>query len=150
MTRAAMIVQHMMNNDAYSQWLGIEVQKVEPGSALLSMTVREEMTNGFGIAHGSICFALSDSALAFAANGHGRMAVSIDTSIRHLAPAGVGDRLTALAVEKHLGNKTASYEVEIHNQTNKARQPFHRYSVSQISRMGSRFLDQPKKIFRQH
>ena len=69
MDKAAHIVRHMMENDAFSQWLGIEVVANSAGSAVLKMTVREEMTNGFGIAHGGITYSLADSALAFASNG---------------------------------------------------------------------------------
>ncbi|HRN99099.1 MAG TPA: PaaI family thioesterase, partial [Flavobacterium sp.] len=78
------IVNKMFENDAFSRWLGISVDEIQAGRAVLSMTIRPEMTNGFGIAHGAITYAIADSALAFAANGHGRQSVSIDTSINHI------------------------------------------------------------------
>jgi len=116
-TQASAIVERMMQKDAYSKWLGITILFCKPGIVHLSLTVRAEMTNGFGIAHGGICYALSDSALAFAANGHGRMAMSIDTSIRHFEAVKAGDLLTAKTKELQLGHKTANYEVTITNQT---------------------------------
>ena len=76
----------MLENDHYSQWLGIERLGETPGTCQLKMTVRKEMLNGFGIAHGAITYALADSALAFASNSHGRHAVSVETSISHLLP----------------------------------------------------------------
>ncbi len=103
----------MFENDAFSKWLGISVDEVTAGHALLSMTIRPEMTNGFGIAHGSIAFALADSALAFASNGHGRQSVSIDTSINHFESLKAGDTITAMAREQSLKNKFAFYVVEI-------------------------------------
>jgi acyl-CoA thioesterase len=62
------IVHKMFDNDAFSKWLGIVVEEISEGKCVLSMTIRKEMTNGFGIAHGGITYSLADSALAFAAN----------------------------------------------------------------------------------
>jgi acyl-CoA thioesterase len=103
----------MLSNDAFSQWLGISLIAVSPGSCELSMQVREEMTNGFNIAHGGITYSLADSALAFAANGYGIQAVSIETAIAHTQPLNAGDIITAIATEKHRGKKTGIYEVSV-------------------------------------
>lgn len=111
--RAQSIVQHMMENDAYSRWLGIEVIAVAPGSCTLELTIRTEMTNGFAIAHGGITYALADSALAFASNGYGQQAVSLETAISHTKTLAVGDLIVAKATEINRGNKTALYEVRI-------------------------------------
>lgn len=107
------IVHKMFDNDAFSQWLGISVDETAAGKSVLSMTIRPEMTNGFGIAHGSITYALADSALAFASNSHGRQSVSIDTSINHIESLKAGDRITAVATENALKNKFGFYTVEI-------------------------------------
>jgi len=107
------IVSKMFDNDAFSQWLGISVDEVSAGKSVLSMTVRDEMTNGFGIAHGSITYALADSALAFASNSHGRQSVSIDTSINHIESLKTGDQIVAVATENALKNKFGFYTVEI-------------------------------------
>jgi acyl-CoA thioesterase len=48
------VVSHMMNNDFFSQWLGIEVLEIKEGYSRIKMTVRKEMVNGFGIVHGGI------------------------------------------------------------------------------------------------
>jgi acyl-CoA thioesterase len=111
--RAQAIVGHMMANDAYSQWLGIEVVLVAPGTCTLRLTVRPEMTNGFAIAHGGITYALADSALAFASNGYGAQAVSLETSISHTKPLFAGDVIEAHATEINRGNKTGLYEVRV-------------------------------------
>ena len=116
MKEAADIVQHMMENDAFSQWLGIQVLEARPGYCHLKMTIREEMTNGFGIAHGGIAYSLADSALAFASNGHGQHALSIDTSIAHTQAAQAGQSLTATAQEKSLTRKTGLYDVTVKDQ----------------------------------
>ena len=109
------IVGRMMARDAFSQWLGIEVAEVAPGHSLLYMELRPEMCNGFGIAHGGIAYSLADSALAFAANGHGRMALSAKTSIAHLQQVRAGERLSAKCTEINAGHKLAHYHIEIRN-----------------------------------
>ena len=112
---ARAIVDHMMRNDAFSAWLGIEVIEAAPGEAFLAMTVREEMTNGFGIAHGGITYSLADSALAFAANGGGVQSLSVETSIHHLAPVKTGDQLQARATQISETRKTGLYQIDITN-----------------------------------
>jgi len=116
MNNAKKIVGQMFENDAFSKWLAIEVVEVKEGCCELKMTIREEMTNGFKIAHGGITYSLADSALAFASNSHGRKSVSVETSISHTKQCLVGDVLTAKAVEKSITNKIAIYEITITNQ----------------------------------
>ena len=79
------IVQAMLDNDAFSQLLGMEIKELELGFCQLSCLVSEQTTNGFQIAHGGLTYSLADSALAFAANTYGFQCVSIDTQISHLA-----------------------------------------------------------------
>lgn len=112
------VVDTMYANDYFSQWLGIERVKVEPGHCILKMKVKKEMLNGFGIAHGGITYSLADSALAFASNSHGRKAVSIETSISHTEPVKENDILTANAEEVKLSNKIGIYSIIITNQNN--------------------------------
>jgi acyl-CoA thioesterase len=107
------IVEHMYNGDAFSQWLGIRRLSESPGSCTLEMTVRAEMVNGFGIAHGGITYALADSALAFASNAHGRKAVSIETSINHLKPVFPNDILTAIAEESSVSKRIGVYHIRV-------------------------------------
>jgi acyl-CoA thioesterase len=112
---AGRIVARMMEQDAFSQWLGIEVLKVAPGACVLRMTVRPEMYNGFKVTHGGITYCLADSALAFASNSHGIQAMSIETSISHTRPVKAGDVLTATAEEKSRSNRIAVYHVGVVN-----------------------------------
>ena len=109
----------MFENDPFSQWLGIECLEVEAGQCRLKMKVRDEMLNGFGIAHGSITYALADSALAFASNGHGKHCVSIDTQISHILPCKSGDEIIAEAKEIQRSKSLARYDIHIKNQDEK-------------------------------
>jgi len=118
-TLAQKVVNKMYDNDWFSQWLGIERVLVEEGKCVLKMTVRKEMLNGFAILHGGITYSLADSALAFASNSHGRMSVSIETSISHMESCKEGDVITATAEEISLSNKIARYSISVSNQENK-------------------------------
>lgn len=117
--QAKRIVDAMYTNDPMSQWLGIERLQDGPGISVLRMTVRKEMLNGFGIAHGGIAYSLADSALAFSSNAHGVQAVSIETAISHVAQARENDELTTRVVEKSLTPRTGLYHVDVLNQEGK-------------------------------
>lgn len=108
------IVNTMMAKDYFSQWLGIDVLEVKEGYSKLQMTVREDMLNGFGIAHGGITYSIADSALAFASNSHGQKAVSVETSISHTISLKAGDVIIAEAIEEHCSNKIGIYTVKIY------------------------------------
>jgi acyl-CoA thioesterase len=110
------VVDHMMQHDLFSQWLGIEVLDVQEGKSRIKMKVRKEMINGFGIVHGGIAFSLADSAFAFACNNRNNLSVALDTSINFTKPVKVGDELTAEAREMHNGRSTGIYHIEIRNQ----------------------------------
>jgi acyl-CoA thioesterase len=112
------VVDYMMGQDAFSRWLGIEVLEIGEGYAKIRMTVRSEMMNGFGIAHGGIAFSLADSAFAFACNSRNNLSVALDNSINFLKPAMAGDILTAEATELHNGRSTGLYQIKIFNQHN--------------------------------
>ena len=107
------IVNKMYNNDPFSKWLGIKIESVSKGNCILSMVIKKDMLNGFGIAHGGITYSIADSALAFAANSHGKQSVSIDTSINHIEILKEGDKIIAIATEESLKNRFAFYKIEI-------------------------------------
>ena len=113
--KPADVVAHMMKNDLFSQWLGIEVLEIKEGYSRIKMTVRAEMINGFGIVHGGIAFSLADSAFAFACNNRNNLSVALDTAINFLKPVHVGDDLTAEAKEMHNGKSTGLYHITISN-----------------------------------
>ncbi len=110
------VVSHMMDNDLFSQWLGIEILEIKEGYSRIRMTVRKEMINGFAVVHGGIAFSLADSAFAFACNNRNILSVALDTSINFIKPVHVGDVLTAEAKELHNGKSTGLYHISITNQ----------------------------------
>ena len=110
------IVGQMMEADAMSQWLGIEVMESAPGVCRCRLNVRDDMVNGFGIAHGAITYALADSTLAFAVNAQGRHAVSVTSTIQHFAPVMLGDVIESQAIMRSEGQRLVHVDVEVINQ----------------------------------
>jgi acyl-CoA thioesterase len=115
---AGTVVNHMMENDLFSQWLGIKVLEIKEGYSKIRMVVRNEMVNGFGIVHGGVTFSLADSAFAFACNNRNILSVALDTAINFIKPVHVDDILTAEATELHNGKSTGLYHITVTNQKN--------------------------------
>ena len=109
-----LIVKKMMKNDLFSQWLNIKLITTNYGESKISTIINKNMTNGFKIAHGGICYSLADSCLAFAANSKGNIALTKKSTIRYFKKVEINDQLTAHAVEdKETEN---SYVVNVINQ----------------------------------
>jgi len=106
----------MWAGDKASKALGMKVEIRDVGSATASMTVREDMVNGFDVCHGGLLFALADTAFAFACNAYDRKTVAASGNIEFLRPAKLGDQLRAVAAEEHRGRRTGYYKVRIDNQ----------------------------------
>lgn len=113
---AASVVDHMMENDYFSQWMAVEVLEVKEGYSKIRMVIRKEMVNGFGIVHGGLPFSLADSAFAFACNNRNNLSVALDVTITFTKPVNVGDILTAEAKEIHNGRSTGVYLISVTNQ----------------------------------
>lgn len=116
MSVARAVFEEMYRNDTYSQWLGIELLEANEGGCRLKMTVRSDMLNGFGVAHGAITYGLADSAFAFACNSYNRISLSIETSVTHAAAVYPGDILTAEARLVTQSNKIGTFSVLVYNQ----------------------------------
>ncbi|MAP55526.1 hotdog fold thioesterase [Altibacter sp.] len=103
----------MLSQDAFSQWLGIEILDCEVGRCKVGMTVRDDMLNSMNKAHGGISYSLADTAFGFTANTHGKYAVSIETSVNHISALEAGDYLTAEAILDEQRTKLGFTIVEV-------------------------------------
>lgn len=119
MTKGEKIINAMLENDPYSQWLGIQLISHDQDEVIIKMAVRDEMNNGFSITHGGIAYSFADSAFAFLSNSYGRHAVSIESSISHIAKVQSGDILWARAQKINSGNRISNYSVDVKNQDDK-------------------------------
>jgi acyl-CoA thioesterase len=111
--RARRCAEAMWSEDRASRGLGMHIEDVGPGRARLSMTVRDDMANGHGIAHGGFIFTLADSAFAFACNSYDLRTVAQGCDIVFVAPCRAGDELVADAVERHRYGRNGVYDVRV-------------------------------------
>jgi len=115
---AKRVVENMMRNDLFSQWMKIKVIEISEGYSKIKMELREEMINGLNVIHGGIIFSLADSAFAFACNNRNNLSMALDISVSFNKAAKPGDILTAEAKEIHNGRSTGLYIITITNQNN--------------------------------
>jgi acyl-CoA thioesterase len=107
----------MWNDDSASQRLGMSLDHVAPGEAILSMTITDQMTNGHGMCHGGYIFTLADSAFAFACNSYNQRVVAQACSVTFLNPVELGARLTARAREISRRGRSGLYDVRVSDAT---------------------------------
>jgi acyl-CoA thioesterase len=103
----------MWADDAASRMLGMKIVAVGPGTATVSMTVREDMINGWGLCHGGLVASLADSAFAVACNSHGEVTLAAGFDVSFLEAARLGDELVAVASERALRGRSGVYDVTV-------------------------------------
>ena len=106
----------MLADDHASRLLGLRAVSVGPGKAVFEMVVRQDMLNGHAICHGGLIATLADSTFAFACNAYNALTVAAGFSIDLLAPARLGDVLTATCTERAKTGRTGVYDTEVCNQ----------------------------------
>lgn len=106
----------MWREDRATRWLGMKLDEIRPGYARMSMTVTGDMANGQALCHGGLIFALADSSFGFACNSRNHRALAAACSIEFLAPARLGDRLTAECGEQASVGRTGIYDARVTNQ----------------------------------
>lgn len=111
-----LIPYKMLSQDPFSTWMGIEILECELGRCRVGMTIRKDMLNSMGKAHGGISYTLADTAFGFAANTHGKYAVSIETSINHIEALNEGDYLVAESVIEKVNTKLGFNVIEVKRQ----------------------------------
>jgi acyl-CoA thioesterase len=106
-------IRAMMQRDRASAALGMVIERDEPGIAVVSMTIRSDMLNGFDIAHGGMVFTLADTAFAIACNESDNITVAAGADITFLRPAREGQTLTATAVLRSSSGRSGIYDVQV-------------------------------------
>jgi len=114
---AGEIARHMVANGPFFGHLDMDIVEMRPGYALARLRVREDFLNSHGNCHGGVIFSLADSVFGFASNSHDRIAVGANCDISYLAPALLGDELTAEANEIYRKGRTALYDITVTNQS---------------------------------
>lgn len=116
---AEQVAEIMWPDDHAARGLGMEIVSVGPGTATLRMTVRQDMVNGHGTCHGAFIFAVADSCFAYACNSDNHRAVAGGVEINFLAPAFLGDVLTAVGQRRQQGGRSGVYDIEVTSQQGK-------------------------------
>ena len=106
----------MLAEDQASRALGMKIEKMEPGLAVLSMRVVPSMVNGHGLCHGGYIFMLADSAMAFASSSRGQRTLAQSCQISYVAPGRLGMHLAAEARERHRGERSGIYDVTVRSE----------------------------------
>ncbi|MGP4031811.1 hotdog fold thioesterase [Pseudarthrobacter sp. 1C304] len=111
----------ILKDDYASEWMGIEVVALDDGHATIRMTLRREMLNGFGMAHGGMIFAFGDTAFALACNqtnptpaDENNITVASGVDINFLKPAFRGQVLTAVANRRASTGRSGLYDIQIY------------------------------------
>ncbi|MCX6498909.1 MAG: hotdog fold thioesterase [Arthrobacter sp.] len=111
----------VLKDDYASEWMGIEVLALDDGHATIRMTLRQEMLNGFGMAHGGMIFAFGDTAFALACNPanpgpgeEGNITVASGVDINFIKPAFRGHILTAVANRRASTGRSGLYDIQIY------------------------------------
>jgi acyl-CoA thioesterase len=115
-TVAERVRDAMWANDRAAKALGIEVLAVGPGTAVLTMTVRDDMLNGHDICHGGLIATLADTAFAYGCNAYDEVTVASGFSVDLIAPGRLGDLLTARCAELSKAGRTGVHDIEVTNQ----------------------------------
>ncbi|MFN2532319.1 MAG: PaaI family thioesterase [Pyrinomonadaceae bacterium] len=105
----------------FAQLLGIRLQNVGFGRAVLAMEVTDKLKQNDGIVHGGAIASLIDSATAFAILpllGEGERTTTIDLTINFLRPLSSGSA-TATATLLRAGRRIISVSAEVHNDEGK-------------------------------
>jgi acyl-CoA thioesterase len=110
---AQLSADEMWKDDAASRMLGMRIVSVGPGTATVSMQVRNDMINGWGLCHGGLIATLADSAFAVACNSRGTITVASGFDVQFLKPAKLDDELHACAFETTLSGRSGIYRVTV-------------------------------------
>ena len=110
---ARRVAEHLLSREGTGPAWGIAIEEAREGYARIAMTLRADMLNGHGIAHGGMVFALADTAFAYACNSRNVSTVAQAASIAFLAQAKEGERLVAEAREQARSGRSGVYLVTV-------------------------------------
>lgn len=112
-----MTAAEMFARDAASAALGMHVVELAPQRAVVTMLVREDMLNGFAVAHGGIIFSVADTAFALACNDGSAVTLAAGADITFLRPVRAGQELCATAVVRSRSGRSGIVDVTVTDET---------------------------------
>jgi uncharacterized protein (TIGR00369 family) len=102
----------------FAQLLGIKLNEIKPGFAVLSVDIRHELIQNHGVVHGGVIASLADTAAAFAIASilkPEESTTTIDLTIHFLRPITSGTAIaTAMIVRE--GQRVIVLSIEVRDQ----------------------------------
>ena len=111
----------MLDHVPFAKLLGIEVDSVEPGHAVLSMKLHDDLMRNHGIAHGGAIATLIDSAMAIAIMAQleeNERTVTVDLTIHYLRPISEGTARASARVVR-AGQRVITVSAELFDNAGK-------------------------------
>ena len=99
--------------EPFAKKLGLKLLKLEPGYALVEMTLQPDTANIFEMTHGEAIFSLIDEAFELSCNSHGTVAVALSVTVTYHRPPAQGATLRAESREIHRSAKTGTYDIRL-------------------------------------
>ena len=110
-----------LDNVPFAKLLGIEVDTIEPGHAVLSMPIRNELKQNHGVAHGGAIAALIDSSMALAIwplLAENERTTTVDLTIHYLRPLTAGTARASARVVR-AGKRVITVSAELFDEHEK-------------------------------
>ena len=109
-------IKNHFNALPYFKFMNATVLKTDDGYAKVTLPVKPEYSNTYGISHGGIVTSLVDMAAGVALRTLKLRIVTIEVTTDYFKMVSLNDRLTAEAKLVHSGNKILHADIEVYNQ----------------------------------
>ncbi len=101
------------NKEPYARLLGIELEELEEGRAVVKMELSADDNNLLGATHGGAIFSLVDACFELTVNSHGTIAVALNVSINYINPVSAGETIYAEGIEVSRSNRIATCRIVV-------------------------------------
>lgn len=98
--------KNILSSQPFSVILGTELEILKPGTAVLSLVIRDDLKQQHGFVHGGVVSYLADNALTYAGGSVLGDSVTSEYKINYLRPA-LGEKLEARAAVLSSGKNQA-------------------------------------------
>jgi len=111
-----LLVQHFNETVEFARHIGLNVEEVEPGRAVLCLDAEEMHLNGSGSLHGGVYASLLDTAMGLSASSLVGLRVATTQMNVHFLGAVCGGRITCRSEIVHRTRQTATAEGRVYDE----------------------------------
>ena len=112
-------INNFYEDNPFTKHLGVDIVSIDKGNVCVSLTIKHEHTNVYGIAHGGVIMSLCDMAMGAACLSVGKKVVTLDFNINILKSIDMEDVAIVKGMIIHNGRSTVVAECEVFNKDNK-------------------------------